>query len=96
MILVMKALNFLSLKKDFKKTEKKNTFINVFRHENNLVYPVHISDHKFKDCTYLLVITDENKPHYVYIKDFNRFMCHKTKCKNKKYFCKYCLQCFSS
>ena len=23
-------------------------------------------------------------------------MCNKTKCKNKKHFCKYCLQCFSS
>ena len=28
--------------------------------------------------------------------DFNRFMFHKTKNKNKKYFCKSCLQCFSS
>ena len=34
--------------------------------------------------------------HYVYIKDFDRFMFHKTKNKNKKYFCKSCLQCFSS
>ena len=34
--------------------------------------------------------------HYVYIKDFNRFMCNKTKNKNKRHFCKYCLQCFSS
>ena len=39
----------------------------------------------------LLVILDENKSQYVYIKDFNRFMCNKTKNKNKKY-----LQCFSS
>ena len=44
----------------------------------------------------LLLITDENKSHYVYIKDFNRFLCNKTKNKNKKYFCKCCLQCFSS
>ena len=34
--------------------------------------------------------------HYVYIKDVNRFTCSKTKNKNKKYFCKCCLQCFSS
>ena len=34
--------------------------------------------------------------HYVYIKDFDRFMFHKTKNKNKKYFCKSCLECFSS
>ena len=32
----------------------------------------------------------------VYIKDFNRFMFCKTKTKNKKYFCKSCLQCFSN
>ena len=31
----------------------------------------------------------------MYIKDFDRFMFHKTKNKNKKYFCKSCLQCFS-
>ena len=44
----------------------------------------------------LSMISDENKSHYVYIKDFNRFMCNKTKYKNKKHFCRYCLQCFSS
>ena len=30
------------------------------------------------------------------IKDFERFMFHKTKNKNKKWLCKSCLQCFSS
>ena len=44
----------------------------------------------------VLLISDQNKSPYVYIKDFNRFMCNKTKNKNKKYFCKCCLQCFSS
>ena len=43
----------------------------------------------------LLLVTDGDKSHYVYIKDFDRFMFHKTKNKNKKYFCKSCLQCFS-
>ena len=42
----------------------------------------------------LLLIIDEHKSHYVYIKDFNRFMCNKTKNKNKKPFYKYCLQFF--
>ena len=32
----------------------------------------------------------------MYIKDFNTFMFHKTKNKNKKWFCKSCLQCVSS
>ena len=44
----------------------------------------------------LLLLIKDNKSHYVYIKDFNRFMFHKTKNKNKKWFCKSCLQCFSS
>ena len=44
----------------------------------------------------LLLIFDENKSHYAYIKDFNRLMFNKTKNKNKKYFCWCCLQCFSS
>ena len=44
----------------------------------------------------LLLIISENKSHFVYIKDFDRFMFHKTKKKNKKCFCKTCLQCFSS
>ena len=44
----------------------------------------------------LLLIIDGNKLHYVYTNDFNRLMFHKTKNKNKKYFCNSCLQCFSS
>ena len=44
----------------------------------------------------LLHATDGDKSHYVYIGDFNRFIFPKTKNKNKKYFCKCCLQCFSS
>ena len=44
----------------------------------------------------LLFVTDGDKSHYVYIKDFDRFMLHKTKNKNKKWFCRSCLQCFSN
>ena len=44
----------------------------------------------------LFLIINENKSHYVYINDFDRFMLNKTKIKDKKYFCKSCLQCFSS
>ena len=44
----------------------------------------------------LLLLIGNNKSHYVYIKDFNRFTFHKTKNKNKKWFSKSCLQCFSS
>ena len=43
---------------------------------------------------FLLLIND-GKSHYVYIKDFDRFMFYKTKNRNKKWFCRSCLQCFS-
>ena len=68
----------------------------MFGYENRLVFSIYISDQKFKDSMDLLLLTDNDKSHYVYIKDFDRFMFHKTKNKNKKWFCKSCLQCFSS
>ena len=43
-----------------------------------------------------MLISNELKSHYMYIKNFDRFMFNKTKNKNKKYFRKNCLQCFSS
>ena len=67
----------------------------MFGYENRLVFPIYISDQKFKDSIDLLLLIDNDKSHYVYIKDFDRFMFHKTKNKNKKWFCKSCLQCFS-
>ena len=49
-------------------------------------YPVYVSDQKFLDSMDLLLITDENKSHYVYIKNFKRFMCNKTKIRAKNIF----------
>ena len=83
--------------KDFGKIEKKNSIcINVFHYKNRLTFPIYISDQKLENSMDLLLVIDENKLHYVYIKDFDRFMFHKTKNKNKKHFQKSCLQCFSS
>ena len=83
--------------KFFSKIETKNNIcINVFCYENKLTFPIYISDQKFENSIYLLLIINENELHYVYIKDFDKFMFHKTKNKNKKYFCKSCLQCFSN
>ena len=93
-----KGIEFPVPKEDFSRIEKKqnNICINLFCYENKLTYPVYVSDQEFKNRMDLLLISDENKSHYVYIKNFNRFMCNKTKCKNKKQFCRYCKQCFSS
>ena len=53
-----------------------------------LTYPVYLSDQKYEDYLDLLLISDEFKSHYVYIKDFDRFMFNKTKSKKRKHFCK--------
>ena len=58
----------------------------MFCYENGLTYPVYLSDQKFHNSMDLLLISNENKSHYVYIKDFNRFMFNKTRCKNKNIF----------
>ena len=68
----------------------------MFGYENELVFPSYVLDQKFEDSMDLLVLIDDDKSHYVYIKDFDRFMFHKIKNENKNYFCKSSLQCFSS
>ena len=90
-------IEFPVQEKDFSKIEVKNNIcINVFGYENKLVFPIYILDQKFEDSMDLLFLIVYDKSHYVYIKDFDRFMFHKTKNKNKKWFCRSCLQCFSS
>ena len=94
---MIKRINFPISKKDYCKIEEQNkTCINVFCYENEVVYPVYLSDQKFRDSMDLSLISDNFKCHYVYIKDFERFMFNKTKYKSKKYFCKICVRCFSS
>ena len=90
-------IKFPVYKKDYYKIEQNNSIcINVFFYENGFAYPVHISDKTFDKCIDLLLIADENKLHYVYIEDFDRFMCNKTKSTNKKIFFRYYLHCYSS
>ena len=85
-------IEFPVKEKDFSKIEVKNNIcIDVFGYENGLVFPIYISDKKFEDLIDLLLLIGDDKSHYVYIKDFDRFMFHKTKSKNKKWFCRSCL-----
>ena len=70
-------------KKDYCRIERQNNIcINVFCYENGLTNPVYVSDQMFHNYMDWLLISDESKSHYVYLKDFNRFMCNKTKNKN--------------
>ena len=79
------GVGFSVSEKDVSKIETKNNLcINVFCYENRLVFPIYISHQEFKNSIDLLFAIDKNKSEYVYIKDFKRFMFHKTNNKNKK------------
>ena len=93
LLVILIMMEFPVKEKDFDKIEVQNNIsINVFGYENKLVFPIYISNKKIKDSMDLLLLIKDNKSHYVYMKDFNRFMFKKVKNKNKKYFCKSCLQ----
>ena len=80
--------------------------------ERKSVYPIRVSRENYHDHLELLYIEGEvyinrregnvikaipvQKQHYVYIKDFNLFMYHFTKHKERKHFCMHCLQYFYS
>ena len=77
------------------KIEKQNSIrINVFGYEEEQPFPIHISKEKFEDQMNLLLITKDERRHYVLIKDFNKFMYNQTQHKERKHLCMYCLQCF--
>ena len=81
------GIGFPVKEKDFKKIEVQNNIcINVFGYEDKLVFPNYISDKKFKESMYLLLLTDDDKSYYMYIRDFNRFTFRKTKIKIKNGF----------
>ena len=67
--------------KDFEKIEIQNNIcINVFCFENEMVFPIYVSDKEFENSMDLLLLINDNRSHYVYLKDFyGTFMFHKTK-----------------
>ena len=91
------GIDFPLSQKHYNKVEKQNSIrTNVFGYENGQPFPIHISKETFEDQMNLLLITKDEKKHYVLIKDFNAFMYNQLKHKERKHFCMYCLQCFSS
>ena len=91
------GIDFPLSQKHYNKVEKQNSIrINAIGYENGQPFPIHISRETFEDQLNLLLITKDEKKHYVLIKDFNAFMYNQSKHKERKHFCMYCLQCFSS
>ena len=78
------GIEFPISQKHHNKVEKQNSIrIDVFGYESKQPFPIHISKEKFVDQMNLLLITEDEKKHYVLIKDFNTFMYNQTKHKNK-------------
>ena len=73
--------------KIFSKIEKKsNICINVFGYEIDLVFQIYVLDQKFVDTMDLLLLIDDDKSHYVYIKEFDNLCLTKQKIKTKNDF----------
>ena len=81
------GIKFPVREKDFSKIEKKNNVcINVYCDKNKLTFAIYFSDKKFENLMDLLLVIYKNKSNYVCTKNFDRFLFHKTKNKNKNYF----------
>ena len=50
--------------KDFNKIEVKNNIcVNVFGYENELVFPIYVSDQKFEGSIDFVLLADDDKSH---------------------------------
>ena len=69
---------------DYEKIEDRFQMqVNIFGYENK-VYPLYISKNSVHQILNSLLITEKDKSHHVFIKDFNRLMFSRTKHKDKK------------
>ena len=81
---------------DYEKIEDRLQMqVNVFGYENK-GYPLHISKKSYNQKLNLSLITETDKSHYAFIKDFNRLMFSRTKHKDKQHYCMSCLQTFTT
>ena len=87
-----RGINFPMKARDYEIVEERfNINVNVFGYENK-VFPQYVSRKFNKQVLNVLLISNEEKLHYVFIKDFNRLMYSEVKTKNqhKKHFYMAC------
>ena len=96
------SLDYIGVKfpvsqKDYSKIEKQNNVnINVFGYEEKQPFPIYVSKESNAAVFNLLLVTSNERQHYVLIKYFNRFMYNQTLHHERKQFRMHCLKCFSS
>ena len=84
-ILDYEDIEVLVSKISYYKIESKNNIsINGFGFEKKQVYAIYRSRKCFKSHMVFLLLRNEDKLHYVYIKKLYRFLYNKTKHKEKK------------
>ena len=82
---------------DLPKIEKQfNVSINIYGHSNSDIYPIHSTYSTSAKHIDLLVTSNSETNHYVWIKNFNRLCYNVNKHARKKYFCKHCIQHFTN
>ena len=69
--------------------------VNAFGYEKK-IFPLYISKKSYNQTLNLLLITEKDNSHSVFIKDFNRLMFSRTKHKGKKHYCMSCLQSYTT
>ncbi|XP_033761654.1 uncharacterized protein LOC117343421 [Pecten maximus] len=80
---------------DIPKFETQNQIsINVLGYEKGL-FPVHVTKNRYEKHVDLLMISDQKKSHYCWIKNVDRLLSDQHTCKNRYFHCIYCLQGFT-
>ena len=91
-----RGINFPMKARDYEIIEERfNINVNVFGYDNR-VFSLYASKKFNEQELNVLLISNEEKSHYVFIKNFNRLMYSKTKHQHKKHFCMSCLQNFTT
>ena len=91
-----RGINFLMKVRDYEIVEERfNINVNIFGYRNK-IHPLYVSKKSNEQVLNVLLISNEEKSHYVFIKDFNRLMYSKTRHKDRKHFCMACLQNFTT
>ena len=92
----MMELGFLCEKNILARLEQKTTFVLIcLLMKTNRLFESTFHSKKFGNSMNLLHAIDEKQSNYVYIKNSDRFLFHKTNNKNKKYIFQGYLECFN-
>ena len=71
---------------------RNNIAVSVFGYDDGSLFPVYVSRFQGAQHINLLLISKGEQSHYCWIKDLNRLLYDQTKHRERKYFCRYCLQ----